>query len=1155
MVCGAAECQPFALRNDGVQVVCCAKCGMGVINPIPDDLLSLYGDDYYGSNEGFEGEPDRGYLDYTYTAEHGVSWAAALVKLLRPAGGRVLDIGCADGHLLTKLGTGYAKFGIEATEIAGRVAGERGVEMLGRDLFDPILIERYHGSFDVITAIAVFEHLSDIRAGMDVALRLLQDDGVLLFEVPLMSSVHNNETWLTSSLEHVWYPTEPALQKMIQEQLGAQLVGAEIFIAGYASTYVGLVFREGANEPFIREVVARVLTQQSEPSSPDEAVARMLLHLVHAATATHSAVAALVNLPVTELNSSMMRRIVTLWQDDLWRLRLARLEVDKVQARVHQLQSDLDTARSDHIRNRFELTAGLATTQAQLAVAKADLAFRIAAEGDLSHQKAILNRDRTAVEAALAEVNAVRAGALWRVAIFLSQAGQRHPRLGRLAHRTARVLWWTMRGQLIDRLRLRRQIRAQLRAEASVSHASAADPSDVAGELVILEETGHRPPLTKGERPSDWPLVSVVIVSFNYGPFVIDAVDSVLAQTFKDLEVIVVDGGSSDLASRFAAAGVQHPRTRVLMQGVGRRAGANRNFGISQARGRYICCLDADDTLAPTYIEKAVYLLERHNYDVVSGALKMVGGDDCQINVVEEPNLEDLLAVNHVLTCAVFRRSLWEQAGGYRDVDHTVSGYVYEDWAFWIRLAAFGARFRNLPRDPVLLYRVHTGNASLSRGKDVLPMHLQRDRVHRMNQDVLQSAAEHVAMSRRQAALRYGAPPAPPALIVLDRAPPVLQPPTLLLAMPFLILGGAERLLSTIVGHLTKMGWRVVITTSIEPGSEHGDTTPWFKRYTSEIFNLPRCFPPELWEDFVHHLVRSREVDVVWVVGSAFMYDSLRGLRAEHPHLRVADLLFNTVGHTDNNRQRRDLIDLIFVENNEVQGWLLARGEDPTRIRMVESGVDLTALRPMPRSEDLVQRIGAEPEDLIVGFSGRWSEEKNPLGFIEIARLVDPSLPVRFVMTGTGGQRPAIEQAIRAADFPEGRFHLLGEVSDIAPVLASLDLLVIPSVLDGRPVVALEALAMGVPILASRVGALPDLVQDGVTGWVCEPNDFRVFAECINHAGLNRASLKDMRLRARVYADAKLDLDVMTNAYRTGLESLLPKERRSTGSDVNLRFD
>ena len=252
------------------------------------------------------------------------------------------------------------------------------------------------------------------------------------------------------------------------------------------------------------------------------------------------------------------------------------------------------------------------------------------------------------------------------------------------------------------------------------------------------------------------------------------------------------------------------------------------------------------------------------------------------------------------------------------------------------------------------------------------------------------------------------------------------------------------------------------------------------------------------------------------------------------------DLLFNTVGHTANNRRRRTLIDLIFVENNEVRDWLLRRGESSTRICLVESGVDLATLCPQPRSEALVRQIGAATGDLIVGFAGRWSEEKNPLGFVEIARLVNSALPARFVMTGAGHLGPFIEQAVQRADFPEGRFHLLGNVQLLAPILASFDLLVVPSVQDGRPVVIVEALAMGVPVLGSRVGALPELIQDGDTGWLCESNDLPGFARCIEDAAADRQKLQMMRQRARSYATKRLDAKAMFALYEAGLTSLLP---------------
>ncbi|MGX1350439.1 transposase [Bradyrhizobium elkanii] len=215
--------------------------------------------------------------------------------------------------------------------------------------------------------------------------------------------------------------------------------------------------------------------------------------------------------------------------------------------------------------------------------------------------------------------------------------------------------------------------------------------------LFFDNRTGFSEPLEPGADeaaawPSDRPLVSVVIVSFNYGHFVAEAVDSVLAQTFDDLEVIVVEGGSTHPRSREQTLALTRPKTTVVAQTEPHQVGANRNFGISKARGKYICCLDADDLLKPTYIEKAVFLLETYGYDVVSCAMQQFGSSDEKVGILGEPVLADILEGNHVLTCALFRRSLRQKAGGYRDTDRAVTGHVYEDWLFWSQLAAMGAR-------------------------------------------------------------------------------------------------------------------------------------------------------------------------------------------------------------------------------------------------------------------------------------------------------------------------------------------------------------------------------------------------------------------------------------------------------------------------------
>ncbi len=226
-ICGCRSLQPLRVRSDGLMVQRCSRCEMGVLARIPEDLSIFYDDDYY---EGKVADSHgRGYDDYSFTAEHGVAWAAALVPLLKSCG-KVLDIGCVDGYLLNKLDSGFEPFGIEVNEAMRGRAAAQGVHIIGSDLLDPAVIASHTGQFDVVTSIAVFEHLSDFRGGVAAALTMLKDDGVLLFEVPLISETSDNTTWFTSSLEHIFYPSEKALRHLIQTELNGCLIGAEISV-------------------------------------------------------------------------------------------------------------------------------------------------------------------------------------------------------------------------------------------------------------------------------------------------------------------------------------------------------------------------------------------------------------------------------------------------------------------------------------------------------------------------------------------------------------------------------------------------------------------------------------------------------------------------------------------------------------------------------------------------------------------------------------------------------------------------------------------------------------------------------------------------------------------------------------------------------------
>jgi GT2 family glycosyltransferase len=203
------------------------------------------------------------------------------------------------------------------------------------------------------------------------------------------------------------------------------------------------------------------------------------------------------------------------------------------------------------------------------------------------------------------------------------------------------------------------------------------------------------------------PKVSVVITCHNLGRYLDEAVDSVLAQSFQDFEIVIVDDGSTDEATVALLQKYDRPRTRVVMTGNQGLARA-RNLGISLARGQFVTALDADDAFEPGYLEKAVKILdEQEGIAFVSMWLETFG-DEHWVWRQDRCDLPALLAECTVCTAALVRASALAAAGGYDD-RMPVQGY--EDWDLWIGLAERGYRGLIIP-EVLFRYRRRAGSMS-----------------------------------------------------------------------------------------------------------------------------------------------------------------------------------------------------------------------------------------------------------------------------------------------------------------------------------------------------------------------------------------------------------------------------------------------------------
>lgn len=203
------------------------------------------------------------------------------------------------------------------------------------------------------------------------------------------------------------------------------------------------------------------------------------------------------------------------------------------------------------------------------------------------------------------------------------------------------------------------------------------------------------------------PKVSVIVPCYNLGAYLDEAVESVLAQTFQDFEIVIVNDGSTDPATNRLLLDYRRPRTRVV-QSDNRGVQAARNLAISHALGTYLCALDADDKLAPTFLERTTRILDDDpSVTFVSCWLRTFGAEDW-VWKQDRCDLEELLGECTVATPALVRAAAVRDAGGY---DERMPYPGYEDWDLWINLVERGARGIILP-EVLFYYRRRPGSLS-----------------------------------------------------------------------------------------------------------------------------------------------------------------------------------------------------------------------------------------------------------------------------------------------------------------------------------------------------------------------------------------------------------------------------------------------------------
>jgi len=178
-----------------------------------------------------------------------------------------------------------------------------------------------------------------------------------------------------------------------------------------------------------------------------------------------------------------------------------------------------------------------------------------------------------------------------------------------------------------------------------------------------------------------------------------------------------------------------------------------------------------------------------------------------------------------------------------------------------------------------------------------------------------------------------------------------------------------------------------------------------------------------------------------------------------------------------------------------------------------------------------------ETDDLVIGGVGRLEPIKGFTHLVDAAHTVCPALPkARFLLAGDGSQVDALRAQ---AEGLGQRFRLLGMRDDIPEVMAALDIFVLPSLNEGMGRVLLQAAAAGVPAVASAVGGVPDIIEDGRTGVLVPPGDVGVMADRIIVLAEDAARRQSLGQAAQQAAVPAYSVENMVRKIEALYESVL----------------
>ena len=1085
LYCNSSQLEQVTYRSDHLNILECQHCKLMMVDTLNSPTETFYNIHYFEK----EHKNGRGYDQYLSSPAANLIGKFAFAHLFAN-GKKHLDLGSADGSLMEIFEEhGYDTHGLEISEEAASIAHQKGLSVNVTDLHT---FPKHTAGLGVITAYDLLEHTDRPGLVFKNIYNSLAEGGVFVFSTLCVRTKDPSDYWFNNSLEHYAYYTKESLTNILKDTFGKGRFGiVEEEVNGVAEIWGFAKKGDATSEIKIIDLVAQNDIQKDAPKAY-----YFSLFYNH----------------VSKFDVS--RKIIDSWGDKWGDLR--RVEALFYHYYIQgKFSKALDETRSyQYLVPAHQGVFWQAFGHAERVVGELALESR-RAEGDseiLALRQQVFNlRDE------LRSLTHSRVlGKIIKIREFIGD--KLLPGARALPKQLVRLPIYYAKEAVIAVI------------PKSTTKRIVALKRSIRESRKIMKNDAHKSPFVDVQTEPiarNKPLLSVVIPYYNRANTIDQTLRSLEGQTLKNFEVIVIDDGSTDVVSKQVFSTLQERYTSLHIQTIRQEnqgVAQARNNGIRAAAGRYIICLDSDDILTSTYIEKCVVALETSPDISLVTSYREHFGVVNEVYPVADYNPERLIEDNMVTTAAAFRKEAWVRAGGYK------SGISYEDWEFWLTLAENGDWGITL-QEPLFQYRVEL-QSRFQEDKDKHWDALQT--VKKLHPDYKKTIAALMKQKRLQ---RQRAVPES-AFSNLSRIEDYEvkdgKKPSVLIAIPWMTFGGAETLIYNFCREL-KNSFNISFVTGLPSGNE------WqykFAEISELIYHLPRLFSDDrLYFEFISNYISTHHIDILHIIHSGFVFDMLPELKKRHPNLKVAVTMFNdrVEEYVQKSVQQQQYIDTFSTDSKSVAESFKGRFTIPVPIRVIPNGIDCSnEFNPRLFEREAVRAsLGLEMDEKAVFFIGRLSEEKNPDVFVEIARRVvsqrTSGPAVKFFVIGDGPMKRHIEDMVHKSR--TRAIQYLGYQAEIAKYLSAADIFVLPSSIEGFPLSILEAMSMGVAVIASRVGAVPDVIADGKNGYVITPGSVEEATTKVLEL-LDNTLLSNIRVQNRHDAETKYSNKQLGINYR-----------------------